>query len=323
MEWKVGVFVTFGLTLLAVLILNFSKGLSVLSPSYSLRLKTSNVGGIKPQAGVLMSGVPIGNVVGAELARDGRSVTLLLRIQKRYQIHRDAEFVIEQSGFLGDQFVAIKPGLNKETMLTDGEEVTCAEPFNLQEAARAATGFIRRVDDTAKRLNDAIVRIDRLLLNEQTLTNFAASVATLHRASVQAEVTLGKIDALVASNLPPVNQTISNLMAFSGEMRVLGRDLQTVLATNSTEVTEAVKSIESSAAMLKDLLSGLQEGRGLAGSLLKDQQLALQFSLLASNLTVTSSNLNARGVWGVLWKPKTANANRPPARPTPAHGGIR
>ena len=323
-EWKVGLFVALGLALLALLVLGFSKGLSMLSSTYAIRLRASTAGRIKPQAGVLLAGVEVGNVASIELAPDAKSVLLHLRILRRYAIHRDAEFVIEQSGVLGDEFVAIVPGLNQAPLLKDGEEMPCREPFNLQEAARAALGFIHRVDDTARKLNNAIDRIDRLLLNEQTLTNFAESVATLRRGSIQAEKTLGRIDLLVTSNLPPVNQTISNLFAFSTEMRILGHDLQTVLATNSTEVTEAVKSIESSAAMLKSLLTDLQDGKGLAGSLLKDEQLARQFSALASNLTVTSSNLsvtssnlNTRGLWGILWKPKPKPAK--PLRPLPAH----
>lgn len=320
MEWKVGLFVALCLGLLAVLVLSFSKGLSPFSHTYRLRLRTPNVGGIKTQASVLMAGVPVGNVIKAELDPDGRSVTLHLRIQSSYAIHRDARFALEQAGFLGDRYVSVVPGANREPVLADNEEVSCEEPFNLQEAARAATGFIRRVDDTARRLNEAIDRIDRLVLNEQTLTNLAQSVASFHRSTLQAEKTLGRVDDLVTSNLPPVNLTISNLFAFSHELRTLGADLRDVLATNSTEVTEAVKSVESSAAMLEGLLTDLRDGRGLAGTLLRDQQLALHFSMLASNLTVTSSNLNARGMWGILWKPKPGAAH-PSAAAAPRASG--
>ena len=51
----------------------------------------------------------VGTVSGMQLAPDGKSVTIILRIYQDYQIHKDARFVIEQSGFLGDQYVAIMP----------------------------------------------------------------------------------------------------------------------------------------------------------------------------------------------------------------------
>src|SRR6059058_1059956 len=80
LEWKVGLFVLMCLVLLGLLVLNFSKGLMFLTPTYTLRLKTTNVGGIKREAAVLMAGVPVGNVVGADLSPDGRTVTVLLKI---------------------------------------------------------------------------------------------------------------------------------------------------------------------------------------------------------------------------------------------------
>ena len=42
--------------------------------------------------------------------------------------------------------------------------------------------------------------------------------------------------------------------------------------------------------------------------------------MLASNLTVTSSNLNARGMWGILWKPKAGAAHLPAAVPPRGSG---
>lgn len=101
-ELKVGIFIALALMVLAALMVNFSKGVSFFTPTYHLNLKTLNVGGIKSNAGVLMAGVAIGNVSTAELAPDGKSVILRLRILRKFQIRNDAVFVIEQSGFLGE-----------------------------------------------------------------------------------------------------------------------------------------------------------------------------------------------------------------------------
>ncbi|MDQ6632138.1 MAG: outer membrane lipid asymmetry maintenance protein MlaD, partial [Verrucomicrobiota bacterium] len=65
-EWKVGLFVFIGLVLVAALMLNFSKGLSLFKPTYQLQMKTSTVGGIKKDATVMMSGILVGKVIGAD-----------------------------------------------------------------------------------------------------------------------------------------------------------------------------------------------------------------------------------------------------------------
>src|SRR5437660_4894379 len=102
LEWKVGAFVVVCLALLGLLVLNFSKGLTFFTPTYTVRLRTTNVGGIKREAAVLMAGVPVGNVTGDELSPGGTNVTVFLKILNRYQINGDAVFAIDSMGFLGE-----------------------------------------------------------------------------------------------------------------------------------------------------------------------------------------------------------------------------
>src|SRR5947207_4283629 len=209
LEWKVGLFVVACLVLLGLLVLNFSKGLTFFTPTYTLRLKTSNVGGIKREAAVLVAGVQVGNVVGADLSPDGRTVTVLLKILSRYQIHGDAVFTIDSMGFLGDQYVAIIAGKNQAPILKDGDEVICREPFNLQEVARSALGFIQRIDETARKLDSALTRVEKHVLNEETLTNFSDTIARFRLVSERALATVDRLDRVVESNTLPVSATLS------------------------------------------------------------------------------------------------------------------
>ena len=306
LEKKVGLFVAIGLLLLGVLLLQFSKGTTFFRSTYELHLKTSNVGGIKARASVLMSGVPVGTVSRIELAPDGKSVTIFLKIYGGFKIHRDARFVIEQSGFLGDQYVSIIPGENKGPLLNDQDEVESPEPFNMQEVARSAAGFIKRIDETARKLNDAIERVDRLVLNEQTLTNLSVTAGNFRLVSERALTTVDTLNEFIETNRADIVASVSNVFHFSEQINVSVDDFQNLLATNGTIVSAAAKNLESSTVVLKNLMDDLQAGRGLAGSLLKDEQLKNHVSMLASNLTVTSSNLNRLGLWGILWKPKPA-----------------
>src|SRR5205085_6108506 len=129
-EWKVGLFVLIGLVLLAGLLLEFSKGLSFFRPTYVIYLRAANVGGLKPSAAVLMSGVQVGTVSDIQLAPDGKSVTITLRLYKQFVIHKDAKFIIDQSGFLGDQFVAIEPTQNEGQPFQNQDHATAEPPFN-------------------------------------------------------------------------------------------------------------------------------------------------------------------------------------------------
>lgn len=312
LEWKVGLFVCIGLVLLAGLLIEFSKGLTF-SRTYDIQLRAANVGGLKTRAGALMSGVQVGTVSAFQLEPDGKHVTITLRIQSQYKIHNDAVFSIEQSGFLGDQYVAITPTANKGEVFTNGEGAVAEEPFNLQGAARTALVFINRLDETTKRLNDAIDEIRRLLLNEETLTNLSSSVVNLRAASQRAVATIDRINALVDADAPALARSSTNLEAASAQLTQFTSALGEVLATNRPGIQDTVKNIESSTEVLKNLLEDAQAGKGLAGTMFKDQQLGADLSKVVNNLSITTSNLNRNGLWGILWHQKPPKTNEPPA----------
>ena len=309
LEIKVGLFVLVGLVLLAIVAVQFSKGTSLFRSNYELKLRAVNVGGIKKSAGVLLAGVQVGSVAEVKLAEDGKSVLIRLRIYNDFKIYHDARFVIEQAGFLGDQYVSVIPTTNNLPFLEDGAEVPCQEPFNLQEVARSTAGFIQRIDETAKKLDASVSDLRRIVLNEQTLTNFAIAIGNTRVISEQAVSTMNGINALVATNTDQVNLAVSNAVFFSQELTRLAGSANTLLATNGANVSIAISNITASSETLKQLMDDLQAGRGLAGTILQNGRLATNFQAIAENLSVTTSNLNRVGLWGILWSQKAPAAN--------------
>lgn len=298
---KVGLFVAVALVLLALLLLSFSKGFSLFAPTYDLRLRATSVGGLRDRSAVLMLGVRVGAVEESDVAPDGKGVIIQLKIHQRYSIHADARFVIEQIGFLGDQFVAIHPQNNVGPVLQPGQEVVCEEPFNLQEVVRSTTGLIQRVDQTIKILNDAVLRLDRTVLHEQTLTNLAVTLGNFRLVSERTLSMVDGVSRLVQTNSPPISVSVSNLVRFSDDLGKLAGELQQTFSTNRADLTSAVKNMESTTRVLNGLVKDIESGKGLAGGLVKDEQLKTNLSEMVLNLAQLSSNLNK---YGLLYKPK-------------------
>ena len=309
LEIKVGLFVTVGLLLLAILLLQFSKSTSIFQGTYELRLHAVNVGGIKPRAQVLEAGVQVGIVSEIKLAEDGRSVTILLKIYKNFQIYGDARFTIEQAGILGDQYIAITPTANQAPYLVNGADVPCEEPFDLQQVARSASGFIEQLNTTAKKLDTAITEIQRVALNQQTLTNFALAVANVRTVSEAAIATADGLNHLVATNQAQVGAAVSNVVAFSQQLNRLGDSADALLASNGVQIAVATHNLADSSAALKNVISDVQHDKGLAGTILQNPVLAANVQAIACNLALTTSNLNQVGLWGILWAPKHPNTN--------------
>jgi phospholipid/cholesterol/gamma-HCH transport system substrate-binding protein len=300
---KVGFFVLIGLALMATLLLAFSRAKSWRTGHYGVNLVTANAGGIIEQSPVLMAGVPVGFVHDVELGAAGTNVTLHIRIDQRFPVRSDAVFTIDSSGFLGDQFVSIRPTDNTGKLLQEGDTVIGAEPFNLQETARAAAGFITRIDATAARLNQAITRVDELVLNEETLTNLSATVRNFRAASERAVALVENADGLIATNRASVGEVLTNLLSFSAHLNSLTESLGGVIATNGVVLHSALANVEETTASLSASVKAFEGTDGMVGSLLNDPALKARTEEVMSNLATLSSNLNR---YGLLYKPKTA-----------------
>ncbi len=312
---KVGIFVLFGLVLLGALTILFSRSTSFYKDYYELRLQAGNVGGIKAGAKTLMRGVPVGKVESIKLNPGGQSVTLLLKIESHYTLHSDARFEIETAGFLGDQFVAIYPTDDLGYVLTNSAVVVAREPFNMQEAVAVATETLMKISQTTTNLNAAVSDVRRYVLTEQTLRNLGSSLDRLGAMTSEAQATISNLNAVVTSNSQPIALAVSNLNLFAAQLPVVAHQISSLVASNQTEIHTTVKNLEAGSATLTNLLADLHEGRGVAGRLLRDEALSANLEAIARNLSVTTSNLNQRGLWGILWKQKPPPASKTKTSP--------
>ena len=313
-EWKVGLFLAISLVVTAALVINFSKGTNPFTKTTLLHLKTKNVDGLKRNSVVLMAGVPVGSISAIHLDTDTGWVTLDAKIKAEYKIRGDAKFFIETAGFLGDKYIGVIPGENKLPPLQYDAEVICQESFDLVRAARSATDLMDELKTVASQITNIVNRIDSKLLDERTLTNLAAGLSNLREISAEASATIAGVNQLILTNTPPINAAIENVVTFSEQLKNAGGDLQNLINTNSVVIDESLANIKKTTESLHNLVAAAEQGKGLAGKLFSDEELASNFSMLSSNLVDVSAKLNRGGLWGILWADK--NKNKDDGKPT-------
>ena len=149
-----------------------------------------------------------------------------------------------------------------------------------------------------------------------SVTNFAAFTRRLHASA-------GELEVLIATNAPTVQRALSNIETFSVKLEKTTADLQSTLANNRTNITAVVENLATATESIKGItqsanriLMEIESGQGLAGGLLKNEEMRMQFQAVLTNLNGTAihfsnlaSNLNARGIF---YKPKPERLVNPP-----------
>lgn len=326
--FKVGLFVVVGVALIALLILNFSKGMTLFNPTYKLRVILPNAAGLKATADVMMSGVPIGKVSSLELADYGKSVHITISILAKYKISTNAHFHIDALGFLGDQYVEVSPPTetgqaqtNETAYFQNGETVHGEATFNMQEAVRSISGLMDQARKAVKDLDQAITNVNASALSTATLGNFVLAVSNLQVVSERAVGAAGRAEDLLSANAAPFNSAVSNFQALSVRLAATATALDQIVVTNGDDVRKVVENLTVASDQFKQMTLDLQAGKGTAGALLKDPKLSGETASFISNANTMAaefgafgSNLNQRGIWSMLWKPKHKEPEHQAAR---------
>jgi len=121
----VGCFVLAGLAAIAYLSLRVG-GVSYTGPT-GLRVFADfdEIGGLKPRAPVVISGVKVGEIEGIGLADDYRA-RVALTLDPALQLPVDTTASIVTSGVLGDRYLSLQPGA-EDDILKSGDQIEFVE----------------------------------------------------------------------------------------------------------------------------------------------------------------------------------------------------
>ena len=323
-ELLVGLFLTVGLLMLGLLVLQFGSVRELFKDTYEITVPFADGTGIKDGTPVMLGGSKVGKVPRRpKLNANFNGVTIDLEIYEHIKIPSDAKFGIGTAGLLGDSYIEIRP-TGKETTdyIQPGTKLTSANVVesqglnalsetakNLSEKAEAALQDVRvalgdlrvslkKVNEGAfsdenmkdlrgsfSHLNSVLKRLDEQTLGDQTSQDVKEAVTSFKDAAKSLDATVKKLDPAVTK-------------------------LDTIMTKADTAMEsadKAMKSIDAGAAALGKVGTDIRKGDGLLPALIYDRNLKNEFSMLITNLRQR----------GVLWYKDKAGEEQPeqPAKP--------
>ncbi len=135
LEFKVGVFVFFGLIVLVVFVLSIGD-LRDWSSGYYLKFTFNFINGVKIGAPVRYAGVELGEVKEIRFVsypEQKAKVELLCWIPKKIHIPADSTIWINTLGLLGEKYVEIMPGNDFQKYLSPNESLAGNDPIAMHE----------------------------------------------------------------------------------------------------------------------------------------------------------------------------------------------
>jgi phospholipid/cholesterol/gamma-HCH transport system substrate-binding protein len=286
-EFYVGLFLVIAIVILGAMFVQFGGVSTGFQGHYRVTVEFPNASGIIKDAKVLLAGAAIGYVEEQPylLVRDGFGVGVKLKIRDDVKLPRDSQFVIDQSGLLGDTYVDVLPPavIDPNNLIGPGEMIKGTTKPGLdvlqQKGALVLTqlsGEIDSLQQLTENLNKNILSAANTKNLSETLEHLRVTSLNLNTSTAKLDGILEKGDAAVAS----AKKTFETADKAAEDLRDAMVDFKKTAATAGKTLDSAKSFVDTGTRVLKKA----EQGEGALGMLLTDKEAAANIKAFTENL---------------------------------------
>ncbi len=276
-EVKTGILALCAIALL-VFGYSFLKGKNLLENDRTFYAVYDNVEGLIPSSPVTINGLVVGQVVAIRFADVKGNLVVEFNVDSEFSFSKNSEAKVYGGGLIGGKSLAIAPKYEQGLEAKDGDTLP----------GRIEAGLLELVNDRLtplqEKLEAAITDADTLLtsvngiLNIDNQNNLNSIFKDLSIGVKQFKGTSIRLNNLLANNEEKLNKAFANADEISTKLNKVSDSLSQI------NVKQIGKELETVLANFEKISKDLNNGKGTAGKLLKDEK-------LYTNLERTSKQL--------------------------------
>jgi len=269
----------------------------------------SDISGVLKKADVKIAGVKVGWVENIELVEDGLRARARVMIQQNYILYHNSYAVVRQEGLIGSKYLEIVPGDPSMPILNAGQELgqPGVAPVSVDDLMRQFKRIATHVEQVTESFSFAFG-------DQQGHENLRFLVQNLAAASERIASFSQTLDRVISNNEDHFGSIMSDVKEFARDMRevlpafrenmdriagVFDRDFSGVADSfKSTANTIEEAAIETREGMknIGDVASKINEGKGLIGKLVTEEDMYQDFKIAVEGLKNYFSRVERLGV---------------------------
>ena len=265
-EVKTGI-LAIGAILLFIFGYSYLKGTNLLEKNRTFFVKYQNVEGLAKGAPVTINGFGVGKVQNIKFADKTGGLIVELTIEEDFDFSKNSVVRIYSSGLIGGKSIGIFPKYDVNNMAVSGDTLIGEIEDGMLTAVSKALGPLE------KKVNNTLAVVDTLLLSvtdvldENTRENLKAAIENLNSTMRSFNGASKSLDDLLTNNTDKLDRTFTNLDDMSANFVKLSDSLAQL------ETGKLVSDLQNVVDRFDAMVTGLDNGEGTVGKLLKDDQL--------------------------------------------------
>lgn len=242
-EFKIGFVVLLGIIMLFSAYVFFHT-ITFRSQTYEIKAVFKNLEKLDTGAMVRLSGFKIGNVTDIKLTEESY-VLVKMRIDKNIKIPKDSFCTATAGAVIGEMFIRITPGDQKE-YLGEGDSIKTVARASFDDITKSVSELIQIANSSMKKIDEVLEHKDNII---HTMEN-------VEKITFQVQIVTEKITGII-DNMNIIAANIADVSVHSKNMLLESSENIKGITDNTLSITENLESFMKNDALpqMKDLLT--------------------------------------------------------------------
>lgn len=261
--------------------INYLRGLDVLTKRNVFHVVYSDISGVGSASPVYLNGYKVGQVVSTDLLADGSgriAVSLQLN-ERKLKLPKDTKVQIYSSD-LFSRALKIVMGTSAD-LAQAGDTLMGSTELSLTDAVGEQIDPLKRKAEAMLANVDSLLTSMQGLLNENTIGDIDASFSSIRGTLENLNNTSRRLDALMVAESATIHAVLENLRRVTANLDSYHASLSSTLSNLDTlsgelaspRTRQMLNDLAETSSKLKGVMTGLEQGEGSLGALLKNDTL--------------------------------------------------
>ena len=263
-EVKTAVLVISGIVLF-IYLYNYLKGENLFDSNITYYTKF-DYNALDTSSPVTIKGNNVGKIVNVSYDFNTGKTIVEMSVSKELRFSKDSKIRLYEQGLMGGNALAVIPG-NESELAKKGDFLESEiEPGLVKSLTKNFSGISTGLDNTLKSADSLLVNLNKVIVDDSE-NGLKAVIAELNE-------TLKGYKTLSYSVNDMINKNDENITAILENFKIISQDMTQLSAQlKDANLGDAVTHLDSTLVSVNSLISGLEQGEGSMGKLLKDEAL--------------------------------------------------
>ena len=272
-----------------VLLFQFMKGRSLFTTDNIFFAKYDNVEGLTQSSPVSINGLKVGQVdkIIPQTTKEGKIHFIVkITVDNKFEFSKNSPLEIFEPGLMSGKEMRINLVYGGQTA-KDGDTLLGAFKLGTLGSLSSQVGPVKDQLQSVLHRVDSLMANANLIVDGQNRAEIKALLSNLNKTVGALQTTAGNVNSLVGHNDPKLQKVLddASLTMQSGKV-TLDKYGNLAESIDTKKLNATIANLDATVGKLNQVISGVDNGQGSLGKLMKDEQ-------LYNNLNAASTNLNS------------------------------